>query len=69
MMDKFNTTRFVILIIALKRFEAAQFSLTTTPKMMKNGMKMELFTTTILFVLTHEGTCSRIQLETGDSRN
>ena len=32
MMDKFNTTRFVILIIALKRFEAAQFSLTTTPK-------------------------------------
>ena len=68
-MDKFKTMFSVVLINASTRFRTARFSMTNTQKMMKNGRKMELFTTTILFVLTHEGTCSRIQLETGDSRN
>ena len=50
-------------------FEHLDFYWPPPKKIMKNGRKMELFTTKILFVLTHEGTCSRIQLETGDSRN
>ena len=68
-MDKFKTMFSVVLINASTRFRTARFSMTTTQKMMKNGRKMELFTTTILFVLTREGTFSRIQLEIGDSRN